>query len=400
MPTTAAHIAFVCPRFAEGDTVGGAETLLRNLAERAVAAGRRVTFLTTCATNHFTWQNERPPGRAQCRNLDVHFFSVDTDCDVDTFLRIQEIISRKGHYTTEDEMTWLRNSVNSRTLCQHLKEHGADYDRIVIGPYLFGLTVFAAHIHPEKTLLVPCLHDEGFAYARVFRDLFRNVAGIMFNSEPERDLARRLYDLPKSRGTVVGMGLKDFSISPGTFTKRHKPGGPYLIFSGRREEGKGIPLLLDYLALFRKRTRLDVKLVLTGTGLITPPKELAPHILDIGFVSEQEKHDAMADAVAFCHPSVNESFGIVILESWLARTPVLVHGRCKVTRYHCRKSNGGLWFTIYPEFEETLCLLLKNKELCRVLGKSGRNYVLREYAWSAIEAKLLKALDTVGKTVL
>jgi glycosyltransferase involved in cell wall biosynthesis len=393
MPATAERIAFVCPRFAEGATVGGAETLLRNLAERAAAAGRRVAFLTTCATSHFTWQNERPPGVARVRNLEVHYFPVDENRDLETFLRVQEAISRKGHYTAEDEMAWLRNSVNSQALCRHLAERGADYDRIIIGPYLFGLTYFAAQIHPAKTSLLPCLHDEGFAYARVFRDLFRNVGGLIFNSEPERDLARRLYDLPESRGSVVGMGLDDFTVSADAFARRHGITAPYVIYSGRREGGKGTPLLLDYLDVFRQRTGQDIKLVLTGSGPVNPPPGLAPHILDVGFVSETEKHEAMAGAAVFCHPSVNESFGIVILESWLARTPVLVHGRCAVTRQLCLNSNGGLWFTIYPEFEEALGRLLRDDALRRALGEAGRKYVLREYAWDAIERKLLNALD-------
>ena len=393
MSTPAARIAFVCPRFAEGATVGGAETLLRNLAERAAAAGRRVTFLTTCATNHFTWQNERTPGRIQYQNLDVHFFPVDTDRDVKAFLQIQEIISRKGHYNAEDEMTWLRNSVNSRALCQHLEAHGADYDRIIIGPYLFGLTVFAARIHPEKTLLVPCLHDEGFAYARAIRDLFQHTGGIMFNSVPERDLARRLYDLPESRGAVVGMGLDDFAVPADAFAKRHGLTAPYIIYSGRREGGKGTPLLMDYLDIFRQRTGHDIKLVVTGSGQIDPPPGLVPHVFDAGFLSETEKHEAMAGALAFCHPSVNESFGIVILESWLARTAVLVHGRCAVNLSHCGQSNGGLWFSVYPEFEEALGLLLRDSALRRTLGECGRQYVLREYAWSAVERRLLHALD-------
>ena len=393
MSTTAKSVAFVCPRFAEGATVGGAETMLRNLAERAAAAGRRVTFLATCATNHFTWRNERPSGLVRVRNLDVHFFPVDEDRDVDAFLRIQEVISRKGHYSEADEMTWLRNSVNSRALCRHLEEHGADYDRIVIGPYLFGLTVFGARIHPAKTILLPCLHDEGFAYARAIRDLFQHTGGIMFNSVPERDLARRLYDLPESRGAVVGMGLDDFAVPADAFAKRHGLTAPYIIYSGRREGGKGTPLLMDYLDIFRQRTGHDIKLVVTGSGQIDPPPGLAPHVFDAGFLSDAEKHEAMAGAVAFCHPSVNESFGIVILESWLARTPVLVHGRCEVNLYHCRQSNGGLWFSVYPEFEEALSLLLRDPALRRTLGEAGRKYVLREYAWEAVERRLLEALD-------
>jgi glycosyltransferase involved in cell wall biosynthesis len=131
---------------------------------------------------------------------------------------------------------------------------------------------------------------------------------------------------------------------------------------------------------------------MAGTGELTPPAELRPHLLDVGFLSEEEKHEALAGATAFCHPSINESFGIVILESWLARTPVLVHARCLVNRDHCRKSNGGLWFRTYPEFEEALLTLLQQESLRRAMGAAGREYVLREYAWSTINRKFQDAL--------
>ena len=114
------RIAFVCPRFAEGATVGGAETLLKALAQQAVAAGHCVTFLTTCAQNHFTWANELPPGPRRIGNLDVIFFPVDTDRDIASFLRIQDAISRRSYFTEADEQSWLRNSVNSRALCDYL----------------------------------------------------------------------------------------------------------------------------------------------------------------------------------------------------------------------------------------------------------------------------------------
>ena len=391
MPT-AERIAFVCPRFAEGATVGGAETLLKALARQAVAAGHRVTFLTTCAQNHFTWANELPPGPRRIGNLDVIFFPVDTDRDISSFLRVQDAISRRSHFTEADEQTWLRNSVNSHALCDYLKIHGDEFDRIVMGPYLFGLVYFASRLAPAKTLLAPCLHDEGFAYTRAFHEMFRSVAGCLFNSEPERALARRLYDLPESACAVVGMGLDPFEASPDAFARKHGLATPYVIYAGRREEGKGTPLLLDYMTLFRRRTGKDITLVMAGTGELVPPAELRPHLLDVGFLSEEEKHEAMAGAVAFCHPSINESFGIVILESWLARTPVLVHARCSVNRDHCRKSNGGLWFLVYPEFEEALLMLLQQEGLRRAMGAAGHDYVLREYAWSAINRKFQNAL--------
>lgn len=391
--STAEHIAFLCPRFADGPTVGGAETLLRELAKQAQAAGRKVTFLTTCARNHFTWQNDLPPGQRKIDGLDVHFFPVDENRDITAFLKAQQVISRKGVYSAEDEMTWLSNSVNSSALYRHLREDGQAYDRIVMGPYLFGLVYFASQIHPQKTLLVPCLHDEGFAYIRAFQKMFQSVAGIMFNSEPERDLARRLYDLQENKCAVVGMGFEPFDASPDAFSKKKHLRKPYVIYCGRREPAKGLPLLYDYLNVFRRRTRQDVKLVLTGTGEVDAPAELMPHILDLGFVSEEEMHEAGAGAVAFCHPSIYESLSVVLMEAWLARIPALVHARCEVTRYHCQRSNGGLWFRMYPEFEEELSCLLRNSALRRAMGESGRNYVLREYAWPSISGKLLNALD-------
>jgi glycosyltransferase involved in cell wall biosynthesis len=116
--------------------------------------------------------------------------------------------------------------------------------------------------------------------------------------------------------------------------------------------------------------------------------------MDLGFVSEQDKHDAMAGALAFCHPSVNESLSIVILESWLAGTPVLVHAGSEVMRNQCLRSNGGLWFRNYPEFEEALMLLIAQPDTRRALAANGKRFVESEYAWPAVESRLQAALGT------
>ena len=387
------HIAFVCPRFSEGATVGGAETLLKNLAIHAASAGRKVTFLTTCAKNHFTWANEISPGHKQIQGINVHFFPVDEDRDLESFASVQRAISANRTVTEEEELLWLKNNVNSSALCEHLRHNGKDYDRIVMGPYLFGLIYFASAICPEKTILVPCLHDEPFAYLKSFKNMFSNVRGFMFNSEPERDLAFRLYGTNPLVSSVVGMGLDDFNSDANAFRTRHGISVPYLIYSGRREPLKGTPLLLDYLEAFRSRTGQNIKLVLTGTGPVDVSSRISDAVMDVGFLDEQEKHNAMAGAVAFCHPSINESFGIVIMESWLAGTPVLVHGKSEVLKYQCKQSNGGLWFGSYPEFEEELLLLLNNPGIRTSLAKAGRRYVMEQYSWKTVAPKLLESLD-------
>lgn len=388
----AERIAVICPRFAEHGTVGGAETLLKALASRLAAAGRKVDFLTTCATNHYTWENTIPPGTKSFGGLTVTFFPVDENRDVGTFLRLQDMIDHRRELSRDDELSWISNSVNSRALIDHLTQHQSRYDRIMAGPYLFGVTYFASQVAPHKTLLVPCLHDEPFAYLGIMKEMFRKVGGFIFNTDPEKKLAERLYAVG-GRGTVVGIGLDDFTADAGAFARRHNLAQPYVLYSGRREPLKGTPLLTDYMHAFRQRTGRDIRIVFTGSGTIDAPEEMRPFILDAGFVSEQEKHEAMAGSVCFIHPSVNESLGIVLLESWLAGSPGLVHSKSEVLRDHCQQSGGGLWFRIYPEFEECLLRLLDDEPLRNKMGASGKRYVQNQYSWNAVEQRLMHALD-------
>lgn len=389
----AERIAFVTPRFSETSTIGGAETLLKNLAVHAASSGRSVTILTTCAQDHFTWENTLPPGSRNVNGIEVIFFPVDEDRDIDSFLRTQSAISSGRAVSPEEEETWIRNNVNSRALCEHLKQEGNSYDSIVAGPYLFGLIYHASLVHPRKTVLVPCLHDEAFAYLSVFERLFNTVGALMFNAAPEMELARRLYNPAPGAMSVVGMGLDSFDCDPNAFSRQHGINTPYVLYSGRRESLKGTPLLLDYMTTFRSRTGHDIKLVLTGSGPVDCPAELRPHLIDAGFLSEADKHNAMAGAVAFCHPSVNESLGIVILEAWLAGTPCLVHEKAAVLKDHCVKGGGGLWFKTYPEFETELSMLMDNGNLRDKLGDAGKKYVTDNYGWEKITDKMLNVLD-------
>ncbi len=392
----AERIAFIAPRFSEQATIGGAETLLKQLALRAANDGREVHFLTTCASDHFTWANDREPGTSAVDGLQVHYFPVDENRDLETFLRVQQSISRDVAVTADEEEAWMRNNVNSQALYAHLRDEGGRYDRIVAGPYLFGVIYYAALIHPGKTLLVPCLHDEPFARLKTMQRLFDEMSGFLFNTEPEQELAIRLFGDVARKGQVVGMGLDPFEADPNAFAQRIGMEAPYIMYAGRREPLKGTPLIVDYMQAFRERTGQDIRLVFTGSGPIDAPDSLWPYIHDAGFVSEEVKREALAGALAFMHPSVNESLGIVLLEAWLARTPALVHATGAVLRWQCRQSGGGLWFRHYPDFETELQWLIGQPDLRRRLGEAGRAYVERVYSWPAVDQRLFAQLDTAS----
>ncbi len=389
------RVAFVAPRLAAAGAVGGAETLLFNLAALADKAGYEVEFLATCAKNHFTWENVIPPGEVIHEGIKVRHFPVDADRDHDLFLKKQMLVAENQPHSDEDEELWIKNSVNSSEMMDYIA--GADFDRIVVGPYLFGLTFAVASRFPKKTLLVPCLHDEGFARARRVVRMFHEVRGFFFNTQAEQELAQELYGddiVREGRPTgVVGFALDEFTASS---EEGHRIAGtddPYIIFCGRREPLKGTPLLVDYWAAFRRlHPESKLKFVFTGTGEINCPEDLEGEIIDCGFVTEEEKHHLMAGALCFCHASMLESLGIVLLESWLAGRPVLVHGYGHVLREQTRLANGGLWFNYFHEFNECLEFMLDNGDVADALAASGRAFTKANYTAEAVTERMIKLL--------
>jgi glycosyltransferase involved in cell wall biosynthesis len=288
--------------------------------------------------------------------------------------------------TADQEQTYINEMLRVPALYKTIAEEAAGRLYIFI-PYMFATTYYGAQVCPERSIVIPCLHDESYARLSLYRDVLPRVRGLVFHTQAEKALARRLYG-PARDGqirAVLGEGVdSEFSADAGRFRQRYGIHSPFLLYAGRRELGKNTPLLLQHWERYVCEERREVKLLLIGPGEVSIPPGLAGHVLDLGFVPVQDKYDAYAAAAVFCLPSLNESFSIVLMESWLAGTPSLVHGRCAVTLEHSQRGNGGLYFTNYDEFAAALTYLLDHPDLARRLGRQGRRYVLHNYAWDVI----------------
>ncbi|MGZ6807506.1 MAG: hypothetical protein ACXVGG_12900, partial [Mycobacteriaceae bacterium] len=69
----------VCPARFGPEVVGGAERVLREISCRLAARGWAVDVLTTCATDHFRWDNVLPPGTSHEFGLPVRRFPAIVD---------------------------------------------------------------------------------------------------------------------------------------------------------------------------------------------------------------------------------------------------------------------------------------------------------------------------------
>jgi glycosyltransferase involved in cell wall biosynthesis len=316
--------------------------------------------------------------------------------DVGRFLAIQQRMSEGFPLELEEELAWAAGSVNSEDLYDYIASERERFSALIFLPYLFGTTLLGTQIDPARSVLIPCLHDEPFAYLRIVHHLFRSVRAVLFNSAPERSLARRLYRERPSDAPVVGFGFDP--VEPAKegvsgFRTRYGIDGDYLLYFGRKEGGKNLPLLLECFRACRDAGR-GLSLVVAGDGSIDASAGI-DGLIDLPRLSEEQKSAASAGAIAVCQPSVNESFSIVLMEAWLQETPALVNARCPVTCHHVALSNGGLYFNDATEFAAEVDYLRAHHDDRRELGRQGRRYVVENYSWPAVLGRFEHALRAV-----
>lgn len=365
---------------------------MRELATRGVPENWVSEVATTCARNHYTWINELPAGESRENGLLVRRFPVGPrDQSRYDELHVPVVNGTAGY---AEELEWLANSVWSPELQNFLASEGDRYDLLVFSPYFFGTTVWGAQVAPERSVLVPCLHDEPYARLATVRRVIESVRGCFFNSPAEEDLARELCDV--RAGAVVGMGFDAPTHPPRALFAESRGLDSYVLYAGRIEEGKRVHVIVDYALRYAAEREHAPRLVLIGSGTYTPPEEAADVVLEAGFLGADERRAAYAEALALVNPSHMESLSIVLMEAWLEGTPALVAAGSAVLREHCERSGGGFAFNAYEEYRDALDQLRREPEVRQQMGEAGHRYVLNEYGWPAVRERFRNAVELIA----
>ncbi|MGK7346126.1 MAG: glycosyltransferase family 4 protein [Candidatus Nitrospinota bacterium M3_3B_026] len=379
--------SFVVPFYGD-DIGGGAETQCRRLAENLYLRGVDVEVLTTTLKNLASDWN-RPywePGVYDVNGVTVRRFHP-RPVDGHAFARANERLVRGLPVTLEDEIDYMTNAVNSDALYEFIGDNKKNRYYFFI-PYLFGLSLWGTKVAPERSILIPCLHDEGYARMRVAKQMFDRAIAALFNSRAEMRLAMSLYGgLRRTEPILMGEGVDRVKGADAErFREKHGLGDvPFILYVGRRDEGKNVPLLMDFFSRYKaKNPGSPLKFVSIGSGSVPIPEEIKDDTLDLGFVPPEEKADAYAAATALCQPSLMESFSLVIMESWLAGRPVLVHSACGPTSEAVAESGGGIAFGSFAEFSEATDYLLEDPARADEMGRRGREYAEKNYTWDTI----------------
>ncbi len=386
-------IAFVVQRYGL-EVNGGAELQCRQLAEQMCKL-YETEVITTKAIDYVTWKDEYTQDEEVINGVLVRRFSVNQPRDNERFNKLCATVLQCKSSREEEEYWMQEQGPYSDALIAYLREHKDEYEAFIFCTYLYYTTYFGLKEVWDKAILVSDAHDEVPIYLGIFNDMFKLPRAFFYNSKEEKAFVEHKFHVESTpnNGGYGGVGIEiPEDISAERFKKKYNL-DDFILYIGRVEEHKGCGELFQYFKEYKKRNGGDLKLVLMGKEVMKVPK--SEDIISLGFVSEQDKFDGLAACKCMVLPSQFESLSIVVLEAMKTGRPVLVHGNCDVVKGHCVRSNAGLYYKDYYEFEGCLNYFFEHEETCKLMGENGICYVDENYQWDVITKRLADLIEGI-----
>jgi glycosyltransferase involved in cell wall biosynthesis len=396
-------LACVVHRFG-ADLAGGSESHCRLIAEH-LAAQHDVTVLTTCAKDHITWRNHYPAGESRLEpaapgrgagdaGLRVLRFPVARERDMRRFMDLSDLIAADRATPDEQEQWFRENGPDAPELLAHLRQHGADYDRVLFWSYRYADTYFGLPLVADRAVLVPTAEEDPLIHVDALETFFALPKGFLFLTPEEETLVaeRAPGGTPSA---IIGSGL-DPASDAADLSRLDAFGldDPFVLYLGRVDPNKGCQALIRHFLRYVESGGRRVQLVMAGPASMPIPDH--PRIRPLGFVDEPVRDALLRKARALIMPSPYESLSMVLLEALNHALPALVNARCKVLRGQVARADGGLYYGSAIEFVAGLDYLLDHPDAARQLGRQGLAYVDREYRWPIVVEKIEGLLRSVS----
>ena len=392
--------------------IGGAEKKIKEISERLVKSGEKVTVFCSNADTTEAYLNPKIPvllpNSKLINGVRVRRFSIYRGARP-LLNKAHDLFFWEHRLPFNDIIRAIWNGPIIFNMLPHILTEKTDI--IVAIPFPF-LNMYYAYIAKKirgmPMAIIPCLHTEdAWAFDRkIMYKIMSDTEMIMTNTDYERDYLIT-NGIEKERIFILGDGVnpQDFDRSnPEKFRRRYDIGNaPVVLFVGRKEEGKGIDTLVDSMSIVWRKFP-QAKLIVAGTRTsYSKAIEKKVSSLDAGKrrntilidnFEDSEKSDLFASCDIFAMPSKIESFGITYLEAWASGKPVI---GCRIGAVASLIEEGkdGLLVEYGNEQElaSAILKLLTDEDLKRKLGENGRKKACRKYTWDIVTERFRKNLN-------
>jgi len=407
-------IAFTIFRYGEG-IFGGTEAHCRMLAER-LRPYYQVEILTTTIRRPGAPELDFPAGETVENGILVRRFKTEAAAAHDGSVYRKSKKARRIRYRLDQwrilsplaslHPVWTMNAEAelrffecheeyAPSLEKFVREHKDEYAAILPVCYYFSSTVCTVLAAPEKCILIPTAHPEKPLYYAIYTQIFTRVAHIAFNTAAERRLCRQIFGCRMSPNSLVGCGIEKAAPAAWDSVKsRYGLPEHYVLYVGRMHPQKISNVISDFLR-YKQEHGGDIKLVMAGPGDPKIATVVSPEIIFTDAVSEAEKSALIHHATVMVNPSQLESLSLLLLEALSNGIPMLVNGKCRVMKDHCKSSGAAFWYDSSRDFRNKLHRLISDPELRRTMSEKGPAYVREHYDWSVIIPKLRTLIESL-----
>lgn len=228
------------------------------------------------------------------------------------------------------------------------------------------------------------------------------ASDVIVTSTILKDEIKHIYKLPDYKlweiPNGINVGKIKREIDPGEIKRNYgiHPCLPVVLFTGRMSYQKGPDLLVEAAAkVLRKR---DARFVLIGEGEMRNQCENQANRLGIGgscdflgYAPDNTVIDWFNACDLVCVPSRNEPFGIVVLEAWDARKPVVASDAVALvenfrTGVIAHKEPSSIAWGLNYVLEG----LGRNR-----MGEKGYDLLKKRYNWETIATKTLEVYEKI-----
>lgn len=261
-----------------------------------------------------------------------------------------------------------------------------DIDWTVAGPFPTTATLYAylvSKLRRSKLALIPCYHFQDQNHNnKILRYILRKADLIFALSNREKEEYKKL-GIDQNKISILG-GI----VSEKYFLKsKQKKNNGSVLYLGSKSQHKQIELLIKAMEKLWQKGG-NAKLIIAGPEtLYSPiiiekinllPEKFKKNIIYKNEVKEQEKWQLIDNCSVLVNPSKYESFGIIFLEAWARKKPVIAF-KSPVSLEIIKNNLDGLLFENSQELAEKIYSILTNPDLQKNLGEKGylkaKNYI-------------------------
>src|SRR3989344_1321641 len=160
----------------------------------------------------------------------------------------------------------------------------------------------------------------------------RRAKVIIAASDATRRDLQKFYGVPEQKLKVIYDGYQDLSRYAADAPTIDKALTPFFFFAGKVKYRKNVHGIVSAFIDFKKRTKVSVQLVIAGDYggeyyeeimKTLHEAEMEREVHFIGYTSGSKLYAYYKDALAVVFPSINEGFGMPIIEAMSVGTPVI-----------------------------------------------------------------------------